>query len=88
MVREVPLIFPDALVHADMAQMLTRVLRAERPDGRMRQVKPVAAGFLTSTTLAMSGCNGVSESLGGLKSRGKQDDELLSVYDYLHGIKS
>lgn len=87
MVRELPIIFPEALVHKDMADAVGRVLRRERPDGRMREVVPVAGGFIHSMNVgSKGGCNGKSESLG-LASRGEQDDVLIACMDYLHGLK-
>jgi hypothetical protein len=45
---------------------------------------PVAAGFVSSMKIG-SPCHGESETLN-LKSRGAQDDRLIAVMDYSHGI--
>jgi hypothetical protein len=85
--REVPMIFPDLLVHKEVADFTMRLLRREQPDGRMRVVKPVAAGFLSSMAIGHPDrqvCHGESESLG-LKSR-PQDSKLIHLFDYAHGI--
>lgn len=79
MTREFPIIFPDALIHADVAKWLALC------DG-MQGAKPVAAGFLSSMEVgAENACHGKSDTLK-LASRGKQDDTLMLCYDYLHGM--
>lgn len=85
--REIPLIFPELLVHKDMADLLTRSLRRDLPDGRIREIKPVAAGFLSSVAIGSSAvdvCHGESETLK-LASR-PEDSQLIHMYDYEHGI--
>jgi len=77
LVREFPVIFPDAIVHKDMAEAMRRL-----PD--MRLSKPVAAGFVSSCHVG-PGFHGESESLG-LESRERADDELVSMLDYTHGL--
>lgn len=85
-VREIPVVFPGSMVHSEVAAAITRVLRKNHPDGRTRQIKPVAAGFINSPDLADIECHGESESLGGLKSRGRADVALIAMNDYYHGI--
>ena len=86
LVREIPFIFPDNCVHSEVAKYMSRMLRMERPDGRLRDVEPVAAGFIHSLAIGEKGaCHGESETLK-LKSRGDQDAALISTFDYLHGI--
>ena len=83
-IREVPFVFPDGCSHSEVAKAMTRMLRAERPDGRDRKIRPVSAGFISSMTFTEP-CSGASVSMSGLKSRGKQDERLLLMYDYTHG---
>jgi len=75
--REMPIIFPDALVHIDVAEVLTRL-----PE--LRHAKPVSAGFVNSMELSPA-CHGESTTLK-LKSRGEDDDWLMRTFDYTHGI--
>lgn len=84
-VREVPIIFPDFLVHADVEQAIHRVLRRERPDGRMRELTTVSAGFCSSLNLKAN-CHGESESIG-VESRPAEDTRLIQGMDYHHGIQ-
>lgn len=87
-VREIPVLFPDVLVHAEVYEAIRRILRRQRTDGRQREIKAASAGFLSSLEVGGEGCcHGKSESLGDLPSRGPVDDVLISTYDYLHGIK-
>lgn len=86
LVREIPFIFPDICIHSDVAEYMTRMLRRERPDGRLREIEAVSAGFIHSMSIGGKGaCNGKSETLN-LNSRGDQDTALISTFDYLHGI--
>lgn len=81
LVREFPIVFPDALVHADVAAALALHLP------QLKGAMPCAAGFLSSMEVGEHGaCHGKSESLGNLKSRGKEDDVLMMCWDYLHGV--
>jgi hypothetical protein len=88
LVREIPFIFPDNCVHSEVAKYMTNMLRRKRPDGRMRDIEPVSAGFMHSLSIGEKGaCHGESETLK-LKSRGDQDAALISTFDYLHGLVS
>ena len=79
--RELPVVFPDALTHRDVADAL------KRGCPELRGAVPVAAGFLSSMSVGEEGaCHGKSESLGGLASRGTVDDALMRMLDYGHGI--
>lgn len=81
MVREYPIVFPDALIHADVAAALALHLP------QLKGAMPCAAGSLSSMEVgAVGACHGKSETLGNLKSRGKQDDTLMMCWDYLHGV--
>lgn len=83
LVRELPIVFPDALTHATVAAAL------ERHCPELRGGRPVAAGFLSCMAVGKKGtCHGKSESLGGLKSRGEVDDALMCMLDYTYGIAS
>lgn len=88
MEREIPVIFPNSLVHRDVAESTTRLLRRQQPDGRMRIIKAVAAGFISSMAIGdgKTQCHGESESLN-LKSREQEDDRLIHMHDYLFGVK-
>lgn len=77
--REFPIIFPDVLVHSEVAEQMQHSL--------MRQhitAKPVAAGFLNLVGLNLN-CGGRSETLN-LDSRGDVDSALISMHDYYHGL--
>ena len=81
-VRELPIIFPDFIVHADMADAVVRLLRREHkiPDAR-----PVSAGFTSSLYVAEPGSmHGVSESLNLYARPG--DGAHTAGMDYSHGI--
>lgn len=77
---EVPFVFPDFLVHKEVADsMRLHICVKHSMDGVVTSVKPVGAGFLASPDFHH--CHGESESLK-LKSRGKVDDRLISMCDY------
>lgn len=87
LIREVPFIFPDSFVHAEIAKRMTHMLLIERPEGVARQVTTVSGGFISSLNVGgKDACYGESESLK-LRSREK-DSVLISAHDYLHGIVS
>lgn len=73
--REIPIIFPNALTHAIVAECM---MKSEELVGAV----PIAAGFLDIDT---ENCYGESESLK-LQSRGQQDRLLIDCHDYLNGI--
>lgn len=81
--REMPIIFPEALVHLDVANQMIALLRATNQGSRVR---PISAGFLSS--LDAPGhllCTGKSETLG-LESREGIDARLIRMMDYMHGV--
>lgn len=88
MQREVPFVFPLCCTHSEVARYMRRMLRDEQPDGRMREIEVVSAGFISSMAVGdgKNQCHGKSESLGDLPSRPGVDDKLLHMHDYLHGI--
>jgi hypothetical protein len=83
-VREFPIIFPNILVHSVVAASVIAGLQAfHNKDGKYM---PVAAGEISSMDLCAGSCHGSSETLK-LKSRGEEDDKLITLHDYLHGVK-
>jgi hypothetical protein len=74
---ELPVIFPDALVHRFVAEAMVHVLR-RRHDW---VAVPVSAG---SINLHPFSCSGESETLK-LKAR-PQDRDLIAGLDYSHGV--
>lgn len=79
-VREMPIIFPEALTHALVAAAL------ERHCPELKGSRPVSAGFISSLDVRAA-CHGKSESLGNLQSRGQVDDQLICTVDYTHGVR-
>lgn len=88
MSREVPVIFPDFISHVNMAASALVALDAEcegfKKAGDKVDIAVVSAGFLSSMDIDAK-CNGQSDTLNGLKSRGSVDDELIRLIDYTHG---
>lgn len=83
-VRELPFLFPDAIVHAQMFQYMQHQMTMHH---NADSVACVAAGFTSSIGVGTAGqCHGESESLG-IKSRGEEDDKLIMMLDYTHGIR-
>jgi len=80
LVREMPIIFPDALAHKDMAEAVLSL----RAYPGMALAEVVSAGFLSCVNLHPR-CHGESESLK-IKSRFEQDSKLIGMIDYSHGI--
>ena len=80
---EFPIIFPDGLVHSIVAGSVIAGLKAFHL--KDAEYNTVAAGDFSSTAIGCE-CSGVSTSLGGVKSRGAVDDNLIQLNDYLHGI--
>lgn len=77
-----PILFPDALIHADVSSAMADMLGTQFASEKMRaMVRPVSAGHLASFDLDTN-CHGLSESLNKLKSRGKADDQLIKLNDY------
>ena len=74
---EVPFVFPDMCVHKIIAEAVTPGL-LQHWEGA--EVKPIAAGFLSSAGLEAN-CHGESDSMK-LKSRGSEDMYLIRMADY------
>lgn len=73
--REVPIVFPNCLTHAIVAECM---MKSEE----LKNSKSIAAGFID---MDANVCYGESESLG-LKSREMKDQLLIDTHDYLHGL--
>ena len=83
-IRELPFIFPENFVHKAMYQMVEREYIF---DHKADSVRCIAAGFISSLGVAPAGgCYGKSESLG-ISSRGEEDDSIIPMLDYTHGIR-
>jgi hypothetical protein len=74
---EIPFIFPDKLVHYDVASEMKSVLWRKY---LYAEVSTLSAGFLNFKDSSVS-CFGKSESLG-VSSRGMTDDNLIEAMDY------
>lgn len=74
---EIPVVFPDILVHAFMATTTKCALEEQFPGA---EVVPLSAGFLSSMD-CQAECYGKSETLN-LESRGPADDHLIKMADY------
>lgn len=81
-VREMPIIFPNALVHSVVADA---VIVGMQEQWKNAKYKAVSAGEISSMDVGDGSCSGGSETLK-LKSRGKLDDHLIRMHDYMHGI--
>jgi hypothetical protein len=73
-----PVIFPDKMVHRQVAEMLRRAMPGWNADG----VKPVSAGKIEH--IDVTGLGGDSETLN-LKSI-PEDKNTIENYSYSHGI--
>lgn len=73
--RRVPIIFPDILVHADVAAAVQKL-------PMMGEAQPVSAGDID---LLASNCHGKSSTLN-LQSCGDDDAETINAFPYFHGI--
>lgn len=84
---DVPVVFPDALVHAMVFAQMRALLEMQYfSNGCRTSVVPLSAGELSSTIFNEEGvCSGGSESLG-VKSREHEDDALLKMNDYGSGM--
>ncbi len=76
---DLPFIFPDKMVHKDVAEALITSQRQALPD---MDFEVIAAG---ETTLMSHGCDGESTTLK-IKSRGDVDSVLINNFPYFHGI--
>lgn len=83
--RRVPVIFPDLLVHADVAHAMELVVKSTLMPKTRLKPKTTSAGECRLDNVL---CHGESESLGGLQSRERLDARVIEMYDYLHGIET
>lgn len=77
--RAFPVIFPDILVHADVADTIEMHMRCHHNT----DIEVVSAGELNLFGQEIN-CSGHSETLG-IKSREETDDDLISGFNYHHG---
>ncbi len=78
--REWPIIFPDTMVHRQVADVIQNHLAVDcKLNSRI-----IAAGFVSFFGGEVH-CSGESETLN-IESRGREDEKLIKLFDYLHGI--
>lgn len=80
--QKVPIIFPNHLVHAEVARAMREVFK------RQFDTEPeiASAGEINLTgCLDVDSCFGKSETLK--KESHKDDAAIINLYDYLHGIE-
>lgn len=75
--QRVPVVFPNFMVHSDMAEALTEVLKLKH---RFKKVKVVSAGDCNVLEVK---CSGRSSTLRLPSLEG--DTAIVSTYDYTHG---
>jgi hypothetical protein len=78
--RELPVLFPDALIHAQVAKVLTGLM-ADAHAHLESMPRPIAAGQVRLDAVI---CTGESETLG-LLSRGTKDKRLIENFDLNKG---
>lgn len=74
--QEIPIIFPNQLVHLDVAKALKDVVGSS---------KIIAAGEFSSLNISAENFNGASQTIG-IKSRGDRDGKLIQTFDYMSGL--
>jgi hypothetical protein len=74
--QEIPIIFPNQLVHLEVAKALKSVVGSS---------KIVAAGEFSSLNIDSDGFIGKSTTIG-IRSRGKRDGKLIAMFDYKQGL--
>lgn len=77
-----PVIFPDKLVHSDVAQVMKCAVHQCLPNEDVAQV--ISAGSIDHVELVNLG--GESMSLN-VRSRGEVDKHAIELYSYVHGIE-
>ena len=76
-VRKVPIIFPDFIVHSDMELWVREMFKIKYPS----DVKIISAG---SISVQVNSVYGKSTTL---KLESDQDDlQIINLYDYFHGV--
>jgi hypothetical protein len=81
--RELPIAFPNMLVHKHMYDKTVELLKAYLPGATFTAV---AAGDLSMFNCDLE-CTGQSHSLGDLKSREDIDKILFEQHDYTGGVQ-
>lgn len=78
---EHPYIFPDTVNHDDFANYMIHnyIMNYKNTEPRV-----VSAGFCNLVTSTLN-CNGRSETLN-IDSRRDEDDKLISMFNYEHGL--
>jgi hypothetical protein len=76
--RQIPIIFPDSLIHKDMAEATEPIVRRCCNSN----VKLISAGNISSVTQEVSG----KSTTLNIESN-SEDSSTISMYDYYHGIK-
>lgn len=75
-VRELPFVFPNEVVHDDMFQAIRKL-----PDFENQKITVASAGTYTP---ANKTCSGGSTSLNAVSR--ERDSEKIGVIDYTHGF--
>jgi hypothetical protein len=75
--QRVPVIFPEFMVHHDVAEVFRYVLKVRH---KFTEVEPVSAGFFSVDS---GECHGESETLA-LKAS-EDDGVTIRTYGYTHG---
>ncbi|HGA5503405.1 TPA: hypothetical protein ACISZU_000181 [Salmonella enterica subsp. enterica serovar Potsdam] len=78
--RDVPVIFPELLVHADVAKAMTAMIKEDSDNIHITDIRVVSAGFCNTAVE----CHGRSESLN-IASR-EIDDTVINTVDYTFGL--
>lgn len=81
--QKLPVIFPNVMVHKDVAEALVMTLGAQSTPDNLVWFKPVSAGFVN---LAVSDAYGESETLNMKSDPG--DRLRINVADYSAGVES
>lgn len=74
--RNVPVIYPDFLVHEDVANAFKTI-------NGMEKATVISAGH---TSLTVDECYGRSSTLN-IDSREDEDNRIINAYEYCHGIE-
>lgn len=77
--RDIPVIFPDMMVHSIVADSF---ITACRLHWAKMKISILSAG---EYSVMSKECFGKSESLH-VESRGEEDTRLIKMYDYTHGL--
>lgn len=75
---EIPIMFPEVLVHVEVAQAIKELLQNQFKSSK---IAPISGGFINSADCTDIDCCRESTSLK-LKSRGELDTVLIKMSDY------